>query len=283
MRKMNWKKLKFLVFFQNFAFTFLCKSQPQICSSQKPKIPSPVVEKINNNEILDAAGLQTKPQSALRTLTAIETTSKSHQSINTESGDQTSQLPSSTISVSLDTTTKTSLYTPWPETTSWPVTTSIPFTTLDFAVPSTSRSCRPKPTVVQRGQWLVFNLPPRPLTNETEKCSDKPSGENGTATEPGTTTEPSTTTEPVSTTEPRENTNLTTTEVETTTRKIEESEGQILAGEKEINLEFNQKPSSNSTSGEKQVETVVTTTNGFCGKFLQNYISFVLTLILSMP
>ena len=73
------------MFFQNFAFTFLCKSQPQICVNMKPQIPSP--EKINNNNILNAAGLQTKPQSILRT----------------ESGDQTLQLPSSsetsTISV----------------------------------------------------------------------------------------------------------------------------------------------------------------------------------------
>ena len=55
---MNLRKLKFLAFFQNFAFPFLCKSQPQICVNLKPQIPSPVVEKLNNNAILDAAGLQ---------------------------------------------------------------------------------------------------------------------------------------------------------------------------------------------------------------------------------
>ena len=280
MRKMYWKKLKFLVFLQNFAFTLLCKSQPQICSSQKPQIPTPVVEKIKN--ILHEENLETKPQSTLRTLTAIETTSTSDQwthhtiLVKIESGDHTSQLPSSsetsTISVSLDTTTTTSLYSSWPETASWPVTTSIPFTTLDSTVSSTTRLCRPKPTVVHRGPWAVFNLPQ--LTNETEKCENDPIEDNNT------------TTEPVSTTEPQANTNLTTTEVGTTTRKIEESEGQtILANEIEIgsDLELNQKPSSNSTSGEKQVETAVTTTKGFRGNFLRNYISFVLTLILSMP
>ena len=110
-------------------------------------------------------------------------------------------------------------------------------------------------------------------TNETEKCNDEPSGENGT------------TNETVFTTEPKANTNLTTTEVETTAGKIGNSERQTILTEKEIgsDQELTQKPSSTSTSGEKQVETSVTTTNGFCRKFLRNHISFVLTLILSMP
>ena len=292
---MNWRKLKFLMLFQNFAFTSLCKSQPQICSSQKPKIPS--TEKTNHNTILHEDRLETTPQSTLRTLTATETTSTSHQPTMTTSEIQTLKLSSSSktssMSASLETTTANSRSetSSWP---TWPVTSSLPFTsstslpTLDTTVLSTTTSsttrkfCRPRPPVINRGPWIVANLPQRP------PCKDEPSENN-------TTTENVITTENIITTEPQVNTNLTTTEVEAienrnSTPKFEDEEEQmILSDEKEIvfDSEFDQKPSSNSTSGEKHVETShvtsVTTTNGFRRNFLRNYTAFMLVFILSMP